>query len=475
MHWFIEYSNFIQRYNMLLFIIIIGVPLCYFIYEYVKKFRRYRVKTFDREMKDLHREEKARKPLETTKPDKSTHIGSTSFRKQIYVADNARHVFVAGTTGSGKTVALANFIENSFMKNYPCVIIDGKGDTGEGSILEIVNIFAEKHKRNVHVISLTSPSSSNKYNPFRGANPTICKDMLINLTIWSEEHYKLNTERFIQRLAKLLELANIDLSFNGILPYLSIEKYNELSAMLLKSGVITKTEHAENINISKTSGKIAEDAVARFAGIAESEIGSIFSDDGVDVYTAISRGDIIVFILNPLIYPEVSPLFGRLILIDCKKAVSNLFNTGNNRIFFIFDEINSYVSSVLVDLLNKSRSANVTCVVATQSLADLEIASGDAFKQQIIENCNNYIVLRQNTPQSSEEWAKVIGTKRTVSMTYKIEEQHINSTGTGKGSLRPVREFIFHPDDIKQLKQGTAFFVSKDTGEYSKITVRKPF
>ena len=31
---------------------------------------------------------------------------------------------------------------------------------------------------------------------------------------------------------------------------------------------------------------------------------------------------------------------------------------------------------------------------------------GDKFKIQIIENCNNYIVLRQNSFKSAEEWAK---------------------------------------------------------------------
>jgi type IV secretory pathway TraG/TraD family ATPase VirD4 len=128
----------------------------------------------------------------------------------------------------------------------------------------------------------------------------------------------------------------------------------------------------------------------------------------------------------------------------------------------------------LIDLLNKSRSANVTCIAATQSLSDLDFAAGEAFREQIIENCNNYIVLRQNSAKSSEEWAKVIGTKNTMAMTYQIQEGG-GSNSTGYGSARQVREFIFHPDEIKQLKTGSAFFVSKDMGEHSKIRVKKPF
>ena len=69
----------------------------------------------------------------------------------------------------------------------------------------------------------------------------------------------------------------------------------------------------------------------------------------------------------------MSPLFGRLVLTDGKKATSKLFGP-DRRTFFIFDEINVYASSALLDLVNKSRSANVTCISATQSLSDLDFA-----------------------------------------------------------------------------------------------------
>lgn len=93
-------------------------------------------------------------------------------------------------------------------------------------------------------------------------------------------------------------------------------------------------------------------------------IGGNFSDTGIDIATALKEKAIILFILNPLIYPEISPAFGRLVLIDSKKAISQRFQN-DNRTFFLFDEINVYASKTLIDLVNKSRSANVTCVLAT--------------------------------------------------------------------------------------------------------------
>jgi len=165
-----------------------------------------------------------------------------------------------------------------------------------------------------------------------------------------------------------------------------------------------------------------------------------------------------------------------LVLIDAKKAVSKIFKQKiAERLFFIFDEINVYASPTLIDLINKSRSANVTCIPATQSLADLEYIAGEAFKHQIIENCNNYIIMRQNSPKSAEEWANVIGTRQTINVTYQIEQNGQMSSSTGLGSARLVREFKYHPDDIKPLKTGEAIYLSKDENISAKIMVNKPF
>jgi type IV secretory pathway TraG/TraD family ATPase VirD4 len=245
---------------------------------------------------------------------------------------------------------------------------------------------------------------------------------------------------------------------------------------LFKAGIIDKDDHADNVEIVGTSGKVSENSVARFSLIAESELGHIFNEDGVDIYKALQERATILFILNPLIYPELSPLFGRLVLVDAKKAVSKLFDAGIGRTFFIFDEINVYASTALIDLVNKSRSANVTCILATQSLSDLSGAEDDNFKEQVIENCNNYIVMRQNSAVNSEAWANILGTRNTMEVTYQLQAQSGGATAeTGMGSAKLVREYIYHPDTIKALGTGKAFFLSRDTGQHCKVSIHKPF
>ena len=341
-----------------------------------------------------------------------------------------------------------------------------------GSIYDIVKRL--KGKRKLYVLNMTSPLKSDFYNPFQNATPTIAKDMLINMTEWSEEHYKLNTERYLQRLLQLLVLKEVPLSFKSILAHMGIDKFAELSGNLQQCGKISKDEHLANMEITKTSGKIAENAVARFSLIAESELGYIFHESGVNIHSALEEKAIILFILNPLIYPELSPLIGRLILIDSKKAVSKLFGT-TDRTFFIMDEINSYASPVLIDLVNKSRSANVTCVLATQSLSDLDYVAGQAFKEQVIENCNNFLVMRQNSAVNAECWANILGTSRIIEVTYQLKQKGFHTSETDMGTARRGREYLYHPDEIKTLQTGQAVFLSRDIGVHCRVKVHKPF
>ena len=400
--------------------------------------------------------------------EEGVYIGVSSNKKSVFIPSNAKHVFVCGTTGSGKTVALSNFIKAGSKYDYPLLIIDGKGDTDEGSLLDIVQTICPERK--IYVVNFNEPETSDRYNPFKNTSTDVIKDMLINMTNWSEEHYKYNTERYLQRLLKLLAMEGIELSLETLTSYLPVDNFNKLSKDLSVKELITKAERIEDSELAKISGKIAESAAARFATIKESNLGQVFEASGIDIYTALEENAVILFILNPLLYPEMSPLIGNLIVIDSKKAVSKFFEHKKKRIFYILDEINVYASASLLDLVNKSRSANITCILATQSLSDLDAVSPQ-FKEQIIENCNNYIALRQNSSVNAEHWASVFGTRETMQATYQIKE----GESTELGSLRKTREFIYHPDDIKMLRSGTAIFLSRDKMIHTKVSINKPF
>jgi len=236
--------------------------------------------------------------------DEAVLIG-TSSNKNVFIPSDAKHVFICGTTGSGKTVALSNFLASGARYNYPMLIIDGKGDTDAGSLLEMTKMLCPDRK--LYVINLNEPSTSDKYNPFKNTSTDVIKDMLINMTNWSEEHYKYNTERYIGRLCKLLSMHDIPISLDALTLYLPKTSFVKLSKDASEKGLLSKVEHLQDVDLAKTSGEIAESAAARFATIRDSDLGQIFDVSGIDIYTALQEDAVIIFILNPLLYPETSP------------------------------------------------------------------------------------------------------------------------------------------------------------------------
>jgi type IV secretory pathway TraG/TraD family ATPase VirD4 len=393
---------------------------------------------------------------------------------KIQIEDNAKHIAIAGTTGAGKTVTIVNFIENAMQKSYPVFAVDGKGDLSKGSLLDYMKTLSKKYNKKLYVINFVNPNDSDYYNPFLNAGMTEAKDMLISMNNWSEEHYKVNTERYLQQLIRILNMQKIKLDLNTIINY-SPNKFKELIEKMKDNKNLSIDEYTKLSEIIENTGAIVNSAMARFATTAESEAGILFNSSGVDIYTAMKQKANILIILDTLSKPELSKQVGRLAVLDARKAVSKLFGD-ETRKFFIFDEFNVYASDSAVDLLNKSRSSNTTCIPAFQSLSDLDKAGGTALRNQVIDNCNNFIIMRQNGYDSAYEWEKLIGEEETTQYTYAIERKTgIFSGGnkvTGTGSMHKVMESRVNADKIQNQKTGQAVFLSKDQGTLNIIKVR---
>lgn len=83
--------------------------------------------------------------------------------------------------------------------------------------------------------------------------------------------------------------------------------------------------------------------------------------------------------------------------------------------------------------------------------------------------------MRQNSGTNAEHWANIIGTAETMDTTFQLQQKGLNTSETGFGSARRVREFIYHPDDIKRLKTGKGLFLSRDMDYHCKLDINKPF
>jgi len=126
-----------------------------------------------------------------------------------------------------------------------------------------------------------------------------------------------------------------------------------------------------------------------------------------------------------------------------------------------------FASHEVVDVINKPRSANIQAVIAFQSLADIDKVD-ENLTRQIIQNCNSLIVHAQNESKDAETLANTFGTFETVERTY---AEDLDDSLSVKASLRKVREFAVHPDDVKGLKVGECFIKTPSYSTLAKVQV----
>ena len=112
-------------------------------------------------------------PTPANFPEKDlTILGETDYRGQkkrfgIKPVDRARHVYILGKTGMGKSVLLENMVHSDIQAGRGVCIVDPHGDTADAALKSI-----PAHR--VEDVILFDPSDSMypvAFNPFEGVNP----------------------------------------------------------------------------------------------------------------------------------------------------------------------------------------------------------------------------------------------------------------------------------------------------------------
>jgi hypothetical protein len=93
-----------------------------------------------------------------------------------------------------------------------------------------------------------------------------------------------------------------------------------------------------------------------------------------------------------------------------------------------------------------------------------------AFRDQVLASVNTYVIHRLNVAADREYIASLAGTKRTMGYT----SQTVGGKGTGAASARHTKEFVMHPDDIRELHDHEAFVVNCNSGVTTLVKTRRP-
>jgi hypothetical protein len=302
-------------------------------------------------------------------PRDGTALGISTDGKPVCVSDGElnSHCLVLGATGAGKTTTLMNFVESAAIRGIPLIVVDGKGEI---EFMERVRGIAGRYGRSFYGFSIATDYDSLHYNPLKRGNYSELKDKLISITEWTEPHYKLMAERYLQSSIRILQMSGVRIDLSNIADMLDPGDIVLAARKLAKDGMIDEYELKRFAGMVDESKRDISGLVNRIAVFAESEIGYLLKDTDedekitIDLVSAIDNDGVVYFSLDSLRFPEYSRLLGRLIVIDLKTTAARMFGRGK-KVFSIFDDFGVFAGSQVTDYINKSRGAGFHVVLST--------------------------------------------------------------------------------------------------------------
>lgn len=385
--------------------------------------------------------------------------------------DYDKNIFVCGKNGAGKGVAISNFIKRHILNNEFVVVIDGKGDTGEHSLYDIVTRLCLEHNRKIYIINQTLPDETDCYNPFIGCNATQIKDMLINMSEWSEEHFKALAGEYYQSVAQFMLDIEMDISFRTLTKYSIASNWEK--ALKTYKNYIGQEATQEYIGVIERCGDAVAGTISRFSTISKGEGRKIFGETHpFNIRQAYDENAVVLVMLNRLEYTDFARALGKLVMNDIKNVLGKATQRKeeHKKFLCVYDELSVYFCDMIVDIVNKSRSLGGTNILSTQSIADMDVVD-ENLRRQVINNMHGFFLLKQADDKSAEALSSAIGTKRATQLTSKTD-----SFGkTGEGTIKIVDEFIINPNQLKTLPLEVGYWIDTMKEDFIVKRVRMPY
>ncbi len=409
-------------------------------------------------------------------PNKEQYLGQNEVGKSAYLSPIAKsmHTEIIGATGVGKTEsAILPMIFDSIRSGHSIIFIDPKGDHSTFRRIETMCQIAGREK-SLLKIDLGSVDSSTPYNPLKIGSPTELKDKIAGSIIWTEEFYKKTAERVLLNAFLNLQASKMPTSINLISQFLNNPSGFQLNEDESNQGL--QADHEELLHLIMQNQKNLTGLMADLELWTRSEIGKVLADPSSDsVLDWIQSKKVVYINLQILAFEDSAKRLGRLILQDLKTAVQRIQNIDpihrpNTSVYI--DEFASIASSGFIELLNKARSANVQLTLAHQSLGDLTAVS-PSFANQILDNTNTKIIFRLDSPDTSEFFARLAGTRKSQKKTEQVNNSlFLGSSQTGLGTTRDTEEFIISPNEFRKLGRGEAFVITKIPYAMSRVKMK---
>lgn len=399
---------------------------------------------------------KRQKNQERRAQRRATKKGNINFNSR-------NHTLALGNTGSGKTANLLRYAENSIINEEFLVVIDGKGSDGKYSFHDVIEKLCKTYERKLIVVDQQHLDKTVSYNPFEYLkDPVKIKDMFSDYGEFSEPYYKNNLLRYIQGVADFLIKIDESITYNRIIELLETSEFTKLIAKAKADEKINEMDELKYKKIVTETSKEVKSSSSQFAMLMESPVGQAIlnQENSTNLINACQEKSVLLIKLNSSDYSAFARQLGIMVLRDMVAFRNFIYQQKKTTpTTFIMDEISVYYSDIVIDILNKSRDADIRVLLSSQSLADFDkFNSNDT--NIIINNCNNFIIMRM-LDGTVERVSDIFGTKRSKSFTSQT-----NALGyTGRGTTTDAQEYVVNPNQIRNLGKNEGYYYEKDSNK----------
>jgi type IV secretory pathway TraG/TraD family ATPase VirD4 len=364
---------------------------------------------------------------------------------------SGRHAFVAGTTGSGKTVTLERLLEQALMRGLPGIVIDPKGDDG---LRETVRGTAGR--AGVPCLEWTTEGPV-AYNPFAHGSDSEIADKALAGERYTEPHYLRQAQRFLGHAVRALRAANVPISLATLVRHMDPLELEVLSRTLPSAEAAAGLQHYLD-SLNERQQRDLSGTRDRLAILAESDAGRWLDPERApscfDLLDVVRAGAACYVRLDADAHPLLAAMLGAALVQDLITTSAALQHDPRPALVLI-DEFSAIGAPQVVRLFSRARSAGLSLVLATQELADLRAVGGRTLHDQVLGNLEVLVVHRQVVPESAELLAALAGTEPGFTDSERVHRGRVRERTRRREELPRVC-----PSEVSALSTGVAAVIT---------------
>lgn len=393
-----------------------------------------------------------------------------------------QHTLIVGTTGSGKTTTLMNFVESAAQRQIPLIFLDGKGSL---DLIDKIAQIAHMYQRKFRVFTLRPRSDLATlagYNPFASGNATEWKNRIMSLFAAVEgkgqEHFSLGEQNYINFVANILAKLPSKVDLRVFLAFL------ENPEKLLALSHEIDPEIGKKIAKLQNDGELRQligDVIKLLELFIYSDYGYLFNtldmENVITIRESILNKEIILFQFDASSYPEDSRKVAKMVISDINSSFAGFGQF--TKCYCIFDEFASYASSNLAETISLHRSNGMHAVIGTQSIETVKLKSSETKRiaEELIACCNTYITHTLNHYEDATIMANIMGSHKQQEISQTISpsdsESLLRNDDKISHHIKTIDKHKVSIDTIMELKTGDAIIYRKAMGLLPhKITIR---